>query len=222
VKLEEALRHGDGHRKGSRVLDVGCGDGRHLTRDVAAGWNATGVDFSSIAVEHAQRRGLDVRLGTIFREDLERESFDLIRVSHVIEHVPDPVALLRRGHELLVRGGRVHISTPNLGSPSASLFGSYWMGLDSPRHLVVFTPASLRRAAHDAGLAVEQEHHQVVPSDFWASVDYWLTERCGRRPDDHRPLKTRLGLRVALYPLWWLLARAGRGERMHMILRRAD
>ena len=61
-----------------------------------------------------------------------------------------------------------------------------------------------------------------MPSDFWASVDYWLTER--QRATgmiDHRPLKTHLGLRTSLYPLWWLLARAGRGERMHMILRRA-
>jgi SAM-dependent methyltransferase len=217
AKLEPELRRGAGRR----VLDVGCGDGRHLARDVAAGWDATGVDFSSIAVEHAQRRGLDVRLGTIFRDDLERESYDLIRVSQVIEHVPDPIAVLRRARELLVPGGRVHISTPNLGSPSASLFGPYWWGLDSPRHLVVFTPASLRAAANDAGLAVELERHEVMPSDFWASVAYWLTERHGRRPVDYRSLKTHLGLRTSLYPLWWLLARAGRGERMHMILRRA-
>jgi SAM-dependent methyltransferase len=221
AKLEDELRRGNGRRPGSRVLDVGCGDGRHLARDVAAEWDATGVDFSPIAVQHAKRRGLDVRLGTIFRDDLERESFDLIRASHVIEHVPDPIALLRRARELLVPGGRVHISTPNLGSPSASLFGTYWWGLDSPRHLVVFTSASLRAAARKSGLAVEQERHEVMPSDFWASVDYWLTERQGRRPDDHRPLKTHLGLRTSLYPLWWLLARAGRGERMHMILRRA-
>lgn len=203
------------------MLDVGCGDGRHLARDVAAGWVATGVDFSPIAVERARRRGLDVRLGTIFRDDLERESFDLIRLSHVIEHVPDPIALLRRGRDLLVPGGRLHVATPNFASRSAALFGTYWVELDAPRHLVLFTPASLRTAAQRAGLVVEHERHEVLPSDFWASVAYWLTEWHGRRPVDYRSLKTRLGLRTSLYPLWWLLARAGRGERMHMILRRA-
>jgi SAM-dependent methyltransferase len=222
VKLEEELRHGDGHGRGCRILDVGCADGRHLARDVAAGWDATGVDFSAIAVKRARGRGLDVRLGTIFRDDLERESFDLIRVSHVIEHVPDPIALLRRGRDLLAPGGRLHVCTPNFGSPSASLFGTYWVELDAPRHLILFTPASLRAAAHSAGLVVEQERHEVVPSDFWASLAYWLNERRGQELSDYRSLKTHLGLRTLLYPLWWLLARAARGERMHMILRRPD
>jgi 2-polyprenyl-3-methyl-5-hydroxy-6-metoxy-1,4-benzoquinol methylase len=220
VKLEEELRHGDGHRRGCRILDVGCADGRHLARDVAAGWDATGVDFSPIAVERARSRGLDVRLGTIFRHDLGRESFDLVRMSHVIEHVPDPIALLRRGRDLLVPGGRLHISTPNFASPSASFFGTYWVELDAPRHLILFTPGSLRAAAHSVRLVVEKERHEVVPSDFWASLAYWLTERRGRRPVDYGSLKTRLGLRTSLYPLWWLLAQAGRGERMHMIFRR--
>jgi SAM-dependent methyltransferase len=222
VKLEDELRRGDGRRPGSRILDVGCADGRRLVRDVAAGWIATGVDFSPIAVQRARRRGLDVRLGTIFRDDLERESFDLIRVSHVIEHVPDPIALLRRGRDLLAPDGRLHIATPNFASPSAGFFGTYWVELDTPRHLVLFTPASLRTAAQHAGLVVEQERHEVVPSDFWASLAYWLTERRGRRRVDYRSLKTHLGLRTSLYPLWWLLARAGCGERVHVVLRRAD
>jgi SAM-dependent methyltransferase len=220
--LEDELRRTHARAGGCRVLDVGCGDGRHLARDVAAGWDAVGVDFSPIAVERARRRGLDVRLGTIFRGDLEPESFDLIRVSHVIEHVPDPIALLRRARELVVRGGRLHVATPNLTSPSAALFGTYWVELDAPRHLILFTPASLRAAAERAGLVVERERHEVLPSDFLASVAYWLAERRGRRPVDYSWLKTHLGLRTMLYPLWWLAARARRGERMHMVLRRAD
>jgi hypothetical protein len=116
----------------------------------------------------------------------------------------------------------LHVSTPNFGSPSASFFGAYWYDLDAPRHLILFTPASLRAAADTAGLVVEQERHEVVPSNFWASVGYWLSERRGRRRFDYRSLKTHLGLRTLLYPLWWLLARAARGERMHMILRRPD
>jgi SAM-dependent methyltransferase len=222
LRLEDELRRAGRERPTPRVLDVGCADGRHLLRDAAAGWEATGVDFSSTAVERARSRELDVRPGTIDREDLELGAFDLIRASHVIEHVPDPVAFLRRGRDLLARGGRMHVITPNFGSPSARMFGTYWWGLDAPRHLVLFTPAAFRTAAYAAGLIVEDERHEVVPSDFWASVAYWLSERRRRRSAADLSLKSNLWLRTLLYPPWWALARAGRGERMHMVLRRAD
>jgi SAM-dependent methyltransferase len=221
LRLEEELRYARPAHRVPRILDVGCADGRHLLRDTAAGWDATGVDFSSTAVERARRAGLDVRHGTIAREDLECGSFDLIRASHVIEHVPDPVAFLRRGRDLLAPGGRMHVITPNFATLSAQVFGTYWWGLDAPRHLVLFTPAALRRAAGVAGLVVDDERYEVVPSDFWASVAYWLSERCGRRSIADLSLKRNLWLRTLLYPPWWVLARAGRGERMHMVLRRA-
>jgi glycosyltransferase involved in cell wall biosynthesis/SAM-dependent methyltransferase len=218
--LAEELRHGAAQAP-RRVLDVGCGDGRHLARDVQAGWHATGVDFSPTAVGRAQRRGLDVRLGTIDRDDLARESFDLIRLSHVIEHVPDPVGLLRRARDLLAPGGRIHIATPNLASVSASLFGPYWWDLEAPRHLIVFTPDSLQGAARRAGLVVESERHEVAPSIFWASLGSWLSERPGGRRIDGRALRSQLLLRTLLYPLWWVLARQRRSERMQMVLREA-
>jgi glycosyltransferase involved in cell wall biosynthesis/SAM-dependent methyltransferase len=222
LRLEEELRHTRPAHRVPRILDVGCADGRHLLRDTAAGWDATGVDFSSTAVERARRAGLDVRQGTIAREDLEPGSFDLIRASHVIEHVPDPVSFLRRARDLLAPGGRMHVITPNFDSLSARVFRTYWWGLDTPRHLVVFTPAALRRSAEAAGLVVDDERHEVVPSDFWASVGYWLSERRGRRSIADLSLKRNLMLRTLLYPPWWVLARAGRGERMHMVLRRPD
>jgi SAM-dependent methyltransferase len=220
LRLEEELRYTGPARRAPRILDVGCADGRHLLRDTAAGWDATGVDFSATAVERARSAGLDVRHGTIAREDLEAGSFDLIRAGHVIEHVPDPVAFLRRGRDLLAPGGRMHVITPNFGSLSARVFRTYWWGLDAPRHLVLFTPAALRSAAGAAGLVVDDERHEVVPSDFWASVAYWLSERRGRR--SIADLSLKLWLRTLLYPPWWVLARAGRGERMHMVLRRAE
>lgn len=218
--LAEELRRGAAQAP-RRVLDVGCGDGRHLARDVQAGWRATGVDFSETAVERAQRRGLDVRPGTIDRDDLARGSFDLIRLSHVIEHVPDPVGMLRRARDLLAPGGRIHVATPNLASVSASLFGAYWWDLEAPRHLVVFTPDSLQGAARSAGLVVESERHEVAPSIFWASLGLWLSERPGGGRIDGRTLRTQLLLRTVLYPLWWVLARQRRSERMQMVLREA-
>jgi hypothetical protein len=104
---------------------------------------------------------------------------------------------------------------------SASLFGPYWWDLEAPRHLIVFTPDSLQGAARRAGLVVESERHEVAPSIFWASLGSWLSERPGGRRIDGRALRSQLLLRTLLYPLWWVLARQRRSERMQMVLREA-
>jgi 2-polyprenyl-3-methyl-5-hydroxy-6-metoxy-1,4-benzoquinol methylase len=204
-----------------RVLDVGCGDGRLLEQDLRAGWEGVGIDFSQRAVARGKERGLDVRLGALDEVSLPSESFDLVRLSHVIEHVPDPRDLLRRSYELLRPGGRVHVVTPNFASPLARLAGRYWYDLDPPRHLVLFTPRVLRDAAEGVGFIVEKEAHEAMSSGSWRSLAFRLRERW---PES--PLLVAGSLRFSdvaprlLYPLTWALALLKRGERMHVVLRK--
>lgn len=104
-----------------------------------------------MAVAQARARGLDVRLGGVEVLDPRRERFDGITLSHVLEHVPDPVGLLRRCAELLRPGGWVWIETPNLAAPGHARYGAYWRGVEAPRHLVLFGPAALELALDRAG-----------------------------------------------------------------------
>lgn len=207
-------------RQGARVLDIGCGDGRHLARDASVGWDAIGLDFSEHAVAAARGRGLDVRLGSLEDADLPARSFDLVRMNHVVEHLADPIGALARARELLAGRGRIQLATPNFASPTAAVLGTYWLGIDAPRHLVLFTPASLKLAASRAGLDTLLEAHETAPSDFWASVHYWAEERWPAATRVPR-LKHNIVLRQALYPVWWALARTGRSERMHFVLAEA-
>ncbi|MCC6811991.1 MAG: class I SAM-dependent methyltransferase [Deltaproteobacteria bacterium] len=137
-------------KKGARLLDVGCGNGAWLRQMQALGWITEGVDFDPLAVKEAQALGLDVRLGGI--EAASPGPFAAIALNHVLEHVHDPLALLKACEARLAPKGRLFIATPNLKSFGHARFGKHWRGLEAPRHLYVFTADRLRSLCVEAGL----------------------------------------------------------------------
>jgi 2-polyprenyl-3-methyl-5-hydroxy-6-metoxy-1,4-benzoquinol methylase len=136
------------------LLDVGCGNGEFIAHMRSLGWNVSGIDFDSAAVSYARGQGLDVRVATVADLD-EAPVYDVIVLTHVIEHVSDPVELLRECAKRLRPGtGRLVIFTPNIRSFGHTLFKHYWRGLEVPRHFVLFSPTALRVCAERAGLSV--------------------------------------------------------------------
>jgi SAM-dependent methyltransferase len=139
------------------MLDIGCGSGVTLRLLRGAGWEAIGQELDSAAADQARRySGCKVHVGAV--EDLvaEAESFDAITMSHVIEHVTDPVGLLRACRRLLKPGGRVVAVTPNIDSLGHHVYAMDWRGLEPPRHLQLFSLAALRRSAAEADLFVDR------------------------------------------------------------------
>jgi 2-polyprenyl-3-methyl-5-hydroxy-6-metoxy-1,4-benzoquinol methylase len=134
-----------------RVCDVGCGEGARLERMAELGWTGTGVEPDGRAAHLARERGLDVREGTLAGQRFDTGSFDAVTMAHVIEHVPDPLETLVEARRVLAPGGRLAIATPNADSLGARRWGAAWRGLEPPRHLQVFTPASLLALTRRAG-----------------------------------------------------------------------
>ncbi len=126
-----------------RLLELGSGDGRMLAELQKLGWQVEGVDFDSAAVSNAQHKGVNVRLGTLFDQRFPDDSFDAIAMSHLIEHVHEPMALLQECRRVLRPGGRLVVVTPNLASWGHRTFGPNWRGLEPPRHLHLFGLSSL-------------------------------------------------------------------------------
>jgi SAM-dependent methyltransferase len=138
------------------LLDVGCGDGALLKTMSDRGWTVTGIDFDAAAVAGIRERlGLEAHVGTALSMVASGRKFDVVAASHVIEHVSDPVRFLADCAQLLKRGGRVIVRTPNADSIGHSLFGRSWRGLEPPRHLFVFTRPSLIACGGKAGLKAE-------------------------------------------------------------------
>jgi 2-polyprenyl-3-methyl-5-hydroxy-6-metoxy-1,4-benzoquinol methylase len=139
---------------GGRVLDVGCGGGGLLASLAHAGWHAEGVDPDGDAVTLARTRGLDARVGVLTDAAYADGTFDAITMSHVIEHVPDPRAVLTEARRILRPGGRLAIVTPNARAVGHWWFRASWVALDPPRHLSIFTLPALRRLLEESGFSI--------------------------------------------------------------------
>jgi SAM-dependent methyltransferase len=106
-----------------------------------------------MAVEAVRARGLDVIEGEIGSAGLADNSFDAVTSSHVIEHVHDPRAFLVEGRRVLRAGGALVAVTPNARSELSGRHGRNWLGLDPPRHLVLFSADNLARLAAEVGFS---------------------------------------------------------------------
>jgi 2-polyprenyl-3-methyl-5-hydroxy-6-metoxy-1,4-benzoquinol methylase len=126
------------------VLDIGCGNGEFLALALAMGWQAFGVELDATAAMYTRRQGITV-LGdrvSALGDEYERH-FDAITLSHVIEHMADPVDELGHCLRLLKPGGYLWIETPNIDSIGYRIYGRFWRGLEPPRHLTLFGRESL-------------------------------------------------------------------------------
>ena len=91
-------------------------------------------------------------VGDILEAPFRRESFDVITCFDVLEHLYEPRQVMARVSEWLKPGGIFYVLVPNVDSAEARVFGSYWHGLELPRHLFHYSPASLKFLAESAGL----------------------------------------------------------------------
>jgi 2-polyprenyl-3-methyl-5-hydroxy-6-metoxy-1,4-benzoquinol methylase len=140
------------HPQTGRLLDVGCATGLFMNAMRQRGWEVTGVDLSPYAAQYARRNfNLEVEVGTIEDIAYASDTFDLVTLWDVLEHVPDPRATLKEIARVLKPEGMLALSLPNPVCIEARLFGSYWVGWDRPRHLHLFTPAVLARYLQDSG-----------------------------------------------------------------------
>lgn len=205
--LDFRYRHLRPARPGARLLDLGCGGGDFLAQARAIGWNACGIDPDPSAVAAALRRGHDVRQGGLPDTGYPDESFDAVTLSHVIEHLHDPVQGLREVRRILRPGGHVWIVTPHAGGWSARRFGRDWRGWEPPRHLAVFTAASLLFALRRAGFAEARLEKPPLAARWYGEASRLAAAADGRTP--LRP--SRLEVRAA--DLRAMLSRGG-GEEL--------
>ena len=138
-----------------RLLDVGCGAGDFLAVAVAAGYEAEGIDVSEAAAEICREKGLKARSGDLLEEDFD-DRFDVITLWDVVEHLRDPIAVLRRAGELLRPGGLLFAKVPAFGDLSVRLSATFprfaGLLLGAPSHVQYFTKSTLKTAVERAGM----------------------------------------------------------------------
>lgn len=124
-----------------RLLDIGCATGQFLAEMRRhPGWQVHGVEPGKEAAEFAQHiLGLDVHQGDLISAAYPDAYFDAITMWDVLEHLHEPREVLLEIARILKPDGVLAFRTPSLDSWDARAFGPYWAGLDSPRHLAIFS-----------------------------------------------------------------------------------
>lgn len=126
-----------------RILDIGCATGLFLSHMKELGWDTYGVEICKDAADYGNKiRGVNIHNGLLETAGYENDAFDVIHISHVIEHVNDPYEFLNKIYKLLKPGGVLYCTTPNVDGFQARLFKEKWRSAIAD-HLVLFSKNTL-------------------------------------------------------------------------------
>jgi SAM-dependent methyltransferase len=200
-----------------RALDLGAGNGTDLAWLASRGWEPWGVEPDAEAATEAGKRlgrGADrVFVGQAEGASFAEESFDLILMMHVIEHLHEPRAVLEAAHRWLRPGGRIVIRCPNFDSLERRIFGRQWRGLDLPRHLFHFSRPTLEAMLQAVGYSPRAFRPELQASSLVGSLR--LSAAGLRRRGE--PLQARPGMASAVLPLSAALAATGYAPTMEIV-----
>ena len=135
-----------------KFLDIGTGIGTMLSAASKRGFVVYGVELSDWAAKFArEKKGLNVFTGSLKDAKLLPESFDVVVLNHVLEHVLEPCALLEEIHRILKKDGILVIGVPNFGTIMAKLQKDKWQSIRPEEHIWHFTPKTLWQTVTHAG-----------------------------------------------------------------------
>ena len=163
------------NRKNPKVLDIGCGHGFLLRAFQQQGCEVLGTEFSDGACRYAREvLNIPVRVGLLQDLNFPDQSFDVVVMWHVLEHVSDPRPTLAEISRILKPGGLFLVGVPNSDSLEARLTKASWFHLDVPRHLSHHSPDSLEKALKIAGLQLAWTSYSAPEFDCFSFVQSLL------------------------------------------------
>jgi 2-polyprenyl-3-methyl-5-hydroxy-6-metoxy-1,4-benzoquinol methylase len=157
ARIEELCRV----RTSGKLLEIGAGTGAFLNECKTKGWEVTGTELGTKNAAFAKSQfGLDLLHSDIIALGLPNESFDVIHINHVLEHLVDPPKYLAEFNRLLKRGGLLIVEVPNEFRDLVYILRGL-LGVDQTYkvptpHLFFFSPRSLCRAIETSGFQISR------------------------------------------------------------------
>lgn len=142
-----------GVREG-KLLDIGAATGFFMNIAKKRGFEVTGVELSNFAAEKGRNAGLNVISGDLLSQKFPSDSFDVITMFDVIEHVPNPKEIMTEVYRILKKGGYVLVNTPDSESLWARVLGEHWQLIVPPEHINYFSPKNFGNYLEQNGFKV--------------------------------------------------------------------
>lgn len=152
------------------ILDIGAGTGDFLVLAKENGWNTVGVEPNEKASNIAVKKGVSFTENT---KALQNNSFDVITMWHVLEHVPNLESQIKELKRLIKPDGTILIAVPNFNSYDAKHYGKFWAAYDAPRHLWHFSKTAIKLLFEKEGMQLEK----TLPMKFDAFYVSLLSEK---------------------------------------------
>jgi 2-polyprenyl-3-methyl-5-hydroxy-6-metoxy-1,4-benzoquinol methylase len=155
--------------KTGNLLDIGCGTGEFLNTCKNAKWKTVGIEPDNKTREIAsQKYSLEIYPENQLK-DFKNESFEIITMWHVLEHVPLLNERIEELKRLIKPNGIIIIAVPNCNSKDAQIYKEHWAAYDVPRHLYHFTPHTLEHIFKKHGLKLFNTLPMIFDS-FYVSM----------------------------------------------------
>jgi SAM-dependent methyltransferase len=203
------------YEQGNRrnLLDIGCNDAKKLSYFDANGWQIYGIDISEPAVE-AARCGIpqgQFYCGSLESANFEPESFDVIRLDNVLEHLEKPIETLKDIYRIIKPGGRLYLYVPNGESFTLCYLKGYSISSWIPFHLNLFSKRSLMHALREAGFQEEKVKCTLGTPLPWLYLSLKQLVR-GQTSGKMNPVEKCFS--IVLVPATFCLNEAGMGEEI--------
>lgn len=155
-----------------RMLELGCASGNYMERMRAAGWQVDGIEFSSSAASVARQRGFHVVEGAVENAPEPSSRYDVIVAWMVLEHLHQPLEVLKRLRTWIEPDGYLVFSVPDTGAIERRVFGGAYYALHLPNHLYHYSRRTITKVLRASGWEPVRFFWQPNPNNLIRSMEY--------------------------------------------------
>lgn len=155
-----------------RFLDIGCGNGSRLLKMKKLGWQVFGVELNTFAYQKCINNDLNVQNKPLEQSAFKDNYFDVIYMSHLIEHLNNPEEIINICSNLLKKGGKLYINTPNNNALGKKIFKKYWFANEVPRHIILYSKKGIEKLIGNYKFQILYSSQKTTPKIFLNSLDY--------------------------------------------------
>ena len=147
----------------SKILDFGCGPGWILS-SLDDNWEKHGIEISKFVSKTASKYA---KIHTGLIETFKEKDFDVIIMNHVIEHLSDPVSVIKEIYSILKPGGKLIIGTPDFDCGAARRYGDKFRLLNDPTHISLFSNDSMHRFLRNHNFKINKVEYPYFDTEWF-------------------------------------------------------